>query len=151
MARKSRDPWRTLLLIALAVTAGNLGLLVSLWLWSEPPDLAPQVARADHGGGGAEGSPATQPRSPGDLQALDRLLAQRVADAARARGEDPARWEPDPQRRAAALAARDPAAPEAQQLVEAWLRALEALGVEGAAQPAPEVSPEGSSDSPPYQ
>ena len=100
------------------------------------------MARPDHAGGGAEGAPAAQPLPSRDLLALHRLLEQRVAQAARARGEDPARWAPDPQLRTMALATSDPDAPEAQQLVEAWLRALESLGVQGAARPAAEAPPE---------
>ena len=117
----------TLTKAALGVLIAQLLLLGALRSRPEAPANLPPIETALRGTPLVEES-ASANEQRADIELLDRLLAQRVADAAERAGVDPGRYGPEAALREAALANPDPQGEAVLALVDGYAGALAALG-----------------------
>lgn len=125
MAPRRLEAW--LAACATVLLVGQFVLLAVLRARPEAPEQLPELDVPPRNAPFAEG----EAERSGPVEAvvrLDQLLAERLAAAAARAGTDPARLAPAAALRAAALAHPDPAGPEVGALIEAYARALGALG-----------------------
>ena len=125
MAPRRLEAW--LAAGAAALLMGQLVLLAVLRASPEPPAQLPALDIPLRNTPFAEGV-EQRSASVESVVRLDQLLAERLAAAAVRTGADPARLAPAATLRAAALAHPDPVGPEVGALIEAYARALGALG-----------------------